>query len=149
MVRVSIPWTLTVDCADPAALAAFWRSALGYVEAAPPAGFDNWTQWFIELGVPEHERNDGAAIEDPDGLRPRISFLKVPEGKAAKNRLHLDLQVGGGRAEPWDARWARVTTAVEKLRGHGATVVREVTLDDGRPDHVMMADPEGNEFCVV
>jgi hypothetical protein len=83
------------------------------------------------------------------GVRPRISFLKVPEGKVVKNRLHLDLQVGGGRAEPWDLRWSRVTEAVDELRRYGATVVREVPLDDGRPDHVVMADPEGNEFCVV
>jgi Glyoxalase-like domain len=146
---MSIQWTLMVDCADPATLAAFWGSALGYRQAAPPAGFDSWTRWFIELGVPEAEWNDGAAIEDPAGIRPRISFLKVPEGKATKNRLHLDLQVGGGRAEPWDVRWSRVTAAVQQLLTNGATVIREVPLDDGRPDHVVMADPEGNEFCVV
>lgn len=45
-------------------------------------------------------------------------------------------------------RWPRVTEAVERLRAAGATVIGEV-LQDGIPDHVTMADPEGNEFCVV
>ncbi len=84
-----------------------------------------------------------------DGVRARISFLRVPEGKVAKNRMHLDLQVGGGRAEPWDIRRSRVTDAVNQLREYGARVVQEIALDDGRLDHVIMADPEGNEFCVV
>ena len=65
-----------------------------------------------------------------------------------KNRVHLDVQVGGGRAQPWDVRWAQVTEAVERLTAAGATVIGEVA-QDGRPDHVVMADPEGNEFCVV
>jgi catechol 2,3-dioxygenase-like lactoylglutathione lyase family enzyme len=142
-------WTLTIDCANPAALAAFWSSALGYVEASPPLGFGSWQEWFTRLGVPEDEWDDGAALEDPDGVGPRISFLKVPEPKSVKNRVHLDVQVGGGRAEPWGVRWARVTEAVERLTAAGATVIREDALDDGTPDHVVMADPEGNEFCVV
>jgi hypothetical protein len=60
--------------------------------------------WTSDVG----RRDDGAALEDPDGVGPRISFLKVPEPKAVKNRVHLDVQVGGGRAEPWEVRWARV-----------------------------------------
>jgi hypothetical protein len=146
---VTINWTLTIDCESPAVLAAFWALALGYVEASPPKGFESWQDWFTRLGVPQDEWDDSAAIEDPDGLRPRISFLKVPESKAVKNRMHLDVQVGGGRAEPLETRWARVTAAVARLTAAGATVVREDTLDDGRPDHVVMADPEGNEFCVL
>jgi hypothetical protein len=85
---------------------------------------------------------------DPDGTGPRISFLKVPEGKVAKNRVHLDLQVGGGRGEAWQERWPRVTATVDRLTRAGATVLREESLA-GRPDHVVMADPEGNEFCVL
>jgi len=84
-------------------------------------------------------------IEDPDGVRPSISFLKVPEPKATKNRAHLDVQAGGGRSEPWEVRWPRVTEAVERLTAAGASVLHE----DGVPDHVVMADPEGNEFCVL
>lgn len=142
-------WTLTIDCAHPAALAAFWSLALGYVEASPPEGFGSWQEWFTQLGVPEDEWDDGAYLEDPDGMGPSISFLKVPEPKVVKNRVHLDVQVGGGRAQPWKLRWPRVTEAVERLTSAGATVIREDALDDGAPDHVVMADPEGNEFCVL
>jgi hypothetical protein len=142
-------WTLTIDCAHPAELAAFWSVALGYVEASPPEGFEGWQEWFTRLGVPEDEWNDGASLADPDGVRPSISFLKVPEPKVVKNRVHLDVQVGGGRNEPWKVRWPRVTQAVERFTTAGATVIREYALDDGTPDHVLMADPEGNEFCVL
>ena len=98
--------------------------------------------------VPREEWGDGAYIEDPRGLRPAISFLKVPEPKRAKNRVHLDVQAGGGRGEPQEERWARVLDAVRGLTGAGASVIRE-DLQDGVPDHFVMADPEGNEFCVV
>jgi hypothetical protein len=145
---VAVDWTLTIDCANPARLAEFWSVALGYVLAPPPVGFDTWEEWFVRFGVPEEEWDDGAAVADPDGVRPRISFLKVPESKVVKNRVHIDVQAGGGRPQPWDLRWARVTQAVERLTAAGATVVGEVAQDD-QPDHVVMADPEGNEFCVV
>lgn len=98
--------------------------------------------------MPEEEWGDGAYIEDPEGLRPAISFLKVPEPKTAKNRIHLDVQAGGGRGGPQEVRWARVLEAVQRLTGAGATVIRE-DLQNGVPDHFVMADPEGNEFCVV
>jgi Glyoxalase-like domain len=145
---VSIDWTITFDCADPAALAAFWRLALGYVDGSPPAGFATWPEWLAHVGVPPEEWDDGAFIADPDGVRPDISFLKVPESKTAKNRVHIDVQAGGGRSEPWAVRWPRVTAAVERLAAAGATVLRE-DVQDGTPDHVVMADPEGNEFCVL
>jgi predicted enzyme related to lactoylglutathione lyase len=61
-------------------------------------------------------------------------------------RSHV--QAGGGRGEPQEVRWARVLDAVARLTGAGATVVRE-DLQDRVPDHFVMADPEGNEFCVV
>jgi catechol 2,3-dioxygenase-like lactoylglutathione lyase family enzyme len=147
---MAIEWTLTFDAANPPALAAFWRLALGYVEASPPAGFGNWEEWFRRFGVPENEWNDIAAIEDPDGVGPRISFLKVPERKAAKNRVHLDIQAGGGRSTPREVRWPRVMEIVERLTAAGATVIQiDEDVPDGTPDHVFMADPEGNEFCVV
>jgi Glyoxalase-like domain len=144
----STAWTITIDCADPAVLAAFWCQALGYVEGAPPAGSASWDEHLASVGVPEAEWGDGAYIEDPEGLRPGISFLRVPEPKTAKNRVHLDVQAGGGRGEPQEARWARVLDAVPRLTRAGATVIRE-DLQDGVPDHFVMADPEGNEFCVV
>jgi Glyoxalase-like domain len=141
-------WTLTVDCRRPAALAAFWQLALGYIEAPPPEGFGSWEEWLTHFGVPPDEWGDGASIQDPDGVLPGISFLKVPEGKVAKNRLHLDIQAGGGRGQPWEVRWPRVTRRVEELVAAGATVIRE-DMQNGTPDHVVMADPEGNEFCVL
>jgi hypothetical protein len=101
-----------------------------------------------KLGVPEDEWDDGAAIEDPEGLRPGISFLKVPEPKIVKNRFHFDLHVGGGRHLPWDVRWPRVVEAVTRLTAAGASVIRH-DPPDGTPDHVVLADPEGNEFCVL
>ncbi|MGC1215179.1 MAG: VOC family protein [Micromonospora sp.] len=76
-------------------------------------------------------------------------FRYGPEPKVVKNRVHLDVQVGGGRAQPWEVRWPRVTEAVERLTTAGATVIRQDALEDGTPDHVVMADPEGNEFCVL
>jgi len=141
-------WTVTIDCAHPAPLAAFWSLALGYVEASPPAGFASVAEWLAHVGVPPEEWDDGAYIEDPGGVHPGISFLKVPEPKVAKNRVHLDVQAGGGRGEPWEVRWPRVTETVQRLTAAGATVIRE-DVQDGTPDHLVMADPEGNEFCVL
>jgi hypothetical protein len=129
-------------------IAAFWAFALGYVEPPPPNGFATWEDWLRHHNVPEDEWDDGAYLFDPDGVGPKLSFMRVPEGKTAKNRLHLDVQAGGGREVPWDVRWPRVTAAVERLVGAGATVVRQHDLD-GRPDHIEMLDPEGNEFCVL
>jgi len=141
-------WTLTVDCAHPASLASFWRLALGYIDGSPPAGFASWAEWLTQAGVPPEEWDDGAYIEDPDGVGPAISFLKVPEPKVAKNRVHLDIQAGGGRSEPGEIRWPRVIEAVGRLTAAGATAIRE-DVQNGVPDHVVMADPEGNEFCVL
>jgi hypothetical protein len=72
----------------------------------------------------------------------------VPEPKVAKNRVHLDVQAGGGRGERWEARWPRVQEAVRRLTAAGATMIRE-DVQDGTPDYVVMADLEGNEFCVL
>ncbi|MBA2463834.1 MAG: VOC family protein [Nocardioidaceae bacterium] len=141
-------WTLTFDCASPALLAGFWKLALGYVDAAPPVGFASWEDWLTHFDVPEDEWDDGAALEDPDGVRPKLSSLKVPEGKVAKNRLHVDLQVSGGRHRPHEERLVRITETVERLESAGASVIRE-DASEGQLDHVVMADPEGNEFCVV
>ncbi|WP_350280210.1 VOC family protein [Kribbella sp. HUAS MG21] len=143
-------WTLTVDCRDPALVARFWCTALGYTEADPPQGWDTWQAWLTELNVPEDEWNDGASISDPDGVLPSISFLKVPEPRTGKNRLHLDLQVAGGRAQPQHLREQRIRSKAEALIAAGATVVREVPMEGSSTlDHLWMQDPEGNDFCVV
>lgn len=145
---MAIKWNLTIDCAQPARLAEFWALALGYVEKPPPTGFATWEAWLAHYGVPEAEWDDGAYLSDPDGVGPSLSFLKVPESKVVKNRLHLDIQVGGGRETPWETRWPRVVAAIDRLTAAGARVLQEYELN-GRPDHVLMADPEGHEFCVV
>lgn len=145
---MSVKWTVTMDCARPAMLAAFWNLALGYADAPPPDGFASWPEYFAAAGIPPEECDDAAYIEDPGGHRPSISFLRVPEPKVVKNRVHLDVQVGGGRSQPWEMRWPRVTEAVHRLTAAGATVIRE-DVWDGVPDHVVMADPEGNEFDVL
>jgi hypothetical protein len=145
---MGIRWGVTFDCADAAKVARFWALALGYIEKPPPAGFESWEEWFARHHIPMEEWDEGAYLSDPDGHGPDLSFLQVPESKVVKNRVHLDVHVGGGRATPLETRWPRVMAAVERLTAAGASVVR---LDevDGQPDHMEMADPEGNEFCLV
>jgi hypothetical protein len=145
---MSTRWTLRFDSAQPAKLARFWAETLGYVESPPPDGFDSWEMWLTDQGVPEEEWDDGAALADPDGVGPSLSFLRVPEPKTAKNRVHLDVQIGGGRSTPWEQRWPRVVAEKERLVALGATVVGEYE-QNGRPDHFVMTDPEGNEFCLL
>jgi hypothetical protein len=141
-------WTLTFDCSDAAAMARFWTVALGYVDAPPPEGWDTWEAWLNHFDVPEDEWADGASLEDPQGVLPSVSFLKVPEPKTAKNRLHLDLQVSGGRHVAAKRRTKRIEKMVALLEEAGGSVHYR-SVEAGQLDHITMADPEGNEFCVV
>ena len=141
-------WTLTVDCRDVAVVAAFWTEALGYVDRPPPRGWDSWEDWLRDMHVPEEEWGDGANLVDPEGELPAISFLRVPEDKTVKNRVHLDLQVSGGRDVDQALREERIGGFVERLTAAGASVLAE-HHDGDRLDHVVLADPEGNELCVV
>jgi catechol 2,3-dioxygenase-like lactoylglutathione lyase family enzyme len=138
---------ITFDCADPAGLAAFWVEALGYQVQGPPAGFETWDQALDAWGVPQDRRNDASAAVDPGGSGPRLFFQKVPEGKTAKNRVHLDVRAAPGLAG--DERMAALEKEAERLIGHGATKLRR---HDPRPPmdagHIVLADPEGNEFCL-
>ncbi|GAA3574099.1 VOC family protein [Nonomuraea rosea] len=117
---------VVVDCVHPASLARFWAAALDDYAVAP---YDE-----AELA-----RLRGEGIEDPEddptvlveGGSPRLWFQRVPERKIVKNRLHLDL-----RADDLDAEIAHLT-------GLGARLL--ATYDDW----VLMADPEGNEFCLA
>lgn len=110
--------SVTFDCADPVKLATFWQAALGYI---------------IEPGnVPDEE---GAGIVDPHGHGPRVLFQPVPEGKIAKNRVHLDLQ-------PHDSMDAEVA----RLEQIGGRKIK--TFHEPYGVWTVMHDPEGNEFCV-
>ncbi|RYE81256.1 MAG: VOC family protein [Myxococcales bacterium] len=148
MTSVAPELGITVDCHDAGRVAAFWCVALEYVEAPPPTGWADWPSFLRDHDVPEDEWNDGASIVPATGTGPRISFLKVPESKTVKNRIHLDVRISGGRHEEQSLREARIREKVAQLQHHGASVLREDRLDD-RLDHVVMLDPEGNEFCVV
>jgi hypothetical protein len=135
------------DCADPGKQARFWTEALHYRQEGPPEGFATWDDWAKARGIPEERWNDWAATEDPDGVGPRLYFQRVPEGKVAKNRMHLDLNAGGGRDVSPERRKARVLAEVERLKALGADDGRGPIEQDGE-FWVRMNDPEGNEFCV-
>ncbi|MFC4492793.1 VOC family protein [Streptomyces ovatisporus] len=145
---------LTVDCGDPRRLVDFWTVALGYVPEPPPLGHATWREHWAAMGVPEEELPEGVgetpeSIVDPTGQGPRLWFQQVPEPKTVKNRVHLDVKVGGGRETPLAVRTRRVTDKVEELTAAGAAVVR--IMDEPGMDYycVVLQDPEGNEFCVA
>ncbi|MBT2386535.1 VOC family protein [Streptomyces sp. ISL-11] len=132
---------LTLDCADPTRLAEFWKLALGYVDEPPPAPFATREEWLQQFDLSEDDAEDGAWLCDPAGAGPRLFLQQVREPKVAKNRLHLDVRVTG--QDSAGDRWAVITRTVGRLAAAGATVLREV-----QDHHVVMADPEGHEFCV-
>jgi catechol 2,3-dioxygenase-like lactoylglutathione lyase family enzyme len=138
---------ITFDSADPAGLSAFWAEALGYRLQEPPAGFASWDQALEAMGVPPENRNDASSVVDPAGHGPRLFFQRVPEGKVAKNRVHLDVRAAPGLEG--EARMAALEAEAERLVSHGATRLRRhepaPPLGAG---HIVMADPEGNEFCL-
>ena len=109
---------ITFDCADPRALARFWGQVTGWP--------------VIEEPSPGYEES---AVGETGQGRPRLYFVKVPEGKTVKNRLHLDMMPDDRTQDEEIAR----------LVGLGARVV-----SDQRPEFgwVLLADPEGNEFDV-
>jgi hypothetical protein len=138
---MAIHFDLTIDCVDGERLGRFWKLALGYEDEPPPPPFATRREWLASYG----ETGDGptgAWLRDPEGIGPRLSLLPVPEPKVAKNRVHIDVRVAGQgtRAERWD----RITDTVARLTEAGAT-----TLASFEGHHVVMADPEGNEFCVA
>jgi hypothetical protein len=114
---------IVFDCADPNKLATFWAGALHYKKQEPPS-----------------------AIVDPDGTGPRIFFQYVPESKTVKNRVHLDLNIGGGFGTPQDERRRRIDAEVERILRIGARKAR--TVEERGGYFVNMLDPEGNEFDV-
>jgi catechol 2,3-dioxygenase-like lactoylglutathione lyase family enzyme len=138
---------ITFDCADPNELAGFWNEALGYRYDSPPPGFDTWEAALEHFGVPEEDRNNASAAVDPDGDGPRLWFQKVPEGKAAKNRLHLDIRAAPGLEG--DARMTALEAECQRLVALGATRVRRFEPEPPTSSgFIVMQDPEGNEFCL-
>ena len=122
-------WTIGGDAADPQLLARFWAAALDYV---------------IEPGFDDP---DGAGIIDPDDVGPAIGFLRVPEPKTSKNRFHIDIRVAGP-GERDAASGDRMRTKAADLVALGAVQVREEFYGPDVLGHIVMLDPEGNEFCV-
>jgi hypothetical protein len=109
---------LTIDCSDPSLLAGFWSQALGWQVAFADEN---------EIAIAAPGENGGAI--------PDLLFLRVPDSKKVKNRLHLDLRPGDRDAE------------VARLESFGASRVQIGQIGD--ESWVVMADPEGNEFCVL
>ncbi|MGX1883049.1 VOC family protein [Streptomyces sp. NPDC055287] len=105
---------IVFDCAEPAALVRFWAALLG--------------------GDPV-DRSPGWSFVDPPDW-PRVAFQRVPEGKTAKNRLHLDLDAGD------------IDTASAEAERLGASRTGGIVTDEHGSFQVLM-DPEGNEFCFV
>jgi Glyoxalase-like domain len=137
---------LTFDAADPGALCEFWCAVLGYVLPAPPGGAASWAEFLEAQGVPEDRRNDAAACEDPSGTGPRLFFQRVPEGKSAKNRVHLDVRAAPGL--PPEERMPALEAGCERLVALGATRVERNEPSALSMGFIVMQDPEGNEFCL-
>ena len=146
---------VTIDCADPEGLSRFWAATLGYVNPPPPGRevadgedvFDAWHAFLAQVGVPESEWNSASAAQDPNGVGPRLFFQRVPEGKSAKNRLHLDVRAAPGLEG--DERMAALEAECERLVTLGAArVERHEPAPPMTAGHIVMTDPEGNEFCL-
>jgi Glyoxalase-like domain len=137
---------VVIDCANPADLAAFWADLLGYVVQPPPPGFSSWEEFGDRIGVPPSDRDRLSAVVDPAGIKPRILFQKVPEPKSMKNRVHLDVDVAPGSPPGSEERKTAARAQAARLTTRGASLLRE--LDEPAGWCLVMADPEGNEFCL-
>jgi len=116
------------DCRHPASLARFWAAALDGYRVAPYD--DAELARLAAMGVDDPEDDPSVLVEPVSGIGPRLWFTRVPEPKTVKNRVHLDLRATDVAAE------------ADRLVGIGARVLTKVG------DWVVLADPEGDEFCV-
>ncbi len=133
---------VTFDSADPHALAAFWAQVFGsqvedHSELVDRLVADGRLSADERIVVDGRSAfRDVAACRHPTDAEPRLFFQRVPEGKVAKNRVHLDIHVDE----------AQKLSEVERLTGLGAQLVE--THRDRGPTTYVMRDPEGNEFCL-
>ena len=119
---------IVVDCGHPASQARFWAQVLDGYAVAP---YDEEELARLRAnGIDDPEDDPSVLVEAGPG-RPRFFFVRVPEPKTVKNRLHLDLRAADPAAE------------VTRLTGLGARVTGEM------PSWTVLADPEGNEFCLL
>lgn len=114
--------SVTFDALDPHRVAAFWAAVLGFVEDPD------------DPNLPEHTE---VLIIDPARRQPGLLFIAVPDEKRVKNRVHLDLRPVEGR-----------DLTVERVEALGGTIVDD-RREPGGGGWVVMADPEGNELCIV
>lgn len=120
---------IVVDCAHPASLARFWAAALDDYHVAP---YDEAELARLRAnGIDDPEDDPTVLVEAAPGVRPRLFFQRVPEAKIVKNRVHLDLTC------------VDLASEVDRLVALGASVQARY---DG---WVRLADPAGNEFCVL
>jgi hypothetical protein len=120
---------VVIDCRHPASLARFWAAAMDGYAVAPYD--DAELERLRGMGITDLEDDPSVLVEAGPGIAPRFLFMRVPEPKSVKNRVHIDLDSDDIPAE------------VERLTGLGARVVARYEA------HVTLADPEGNEFCLV
>ncbi|MEV5434538.1 VOC family protein [Streptomyces sp. NPDC052682] len=135
---------VTFDCAEPERVGRFWCEVLGYVVPQPPEGFATWDEYGRSL--PPEERGSWFACVDPSGVGPRLYFQRVPEGKTAKNRVHLDVRVATGLVG--EERLAVLEAECARLVELGAVRVRLLPADEDNESCITMQDVEGNEFCL-
>lgn len=112
----------SIDCRDAYTLACWWREVLDYTE---------------DPEDPDSPGDEECLIVSPDGTH-QVLFIEVPETKTVKNRIHFDLRPREGKRD----------AEVDRLRALGATEVDDRRSPDGT-GWVVLADPEGNEFCVL
>jgi len=135
---------VTFDCAEPERLARFWCEVLGYVVPPPPDGVASWDE--VDRALPPEQGGSWSACVDPAGVGPRLYFQRVPEGKVAKNRVHLDVRVVTGLVG--EERLAVLEAESARLVALGAVRGRLLLADGENESCQVMQDIEGNEFCL-